>query len=96
MSREGVGLLQGRVVCGVEDSHACTLSRVDNQLQPCCKCTENPVRRAGKPGQSIRGSAIDDAIGSLLLESVARAVLEVALADEDEISRRVKQAAAQL
>jgi hypothetical protein len=58
-------------------------------------CTENPVRRAGKPCQSVRGSAIDDVICSLLLESVAPAVLEVALAVEDEISGRVKQAAAQ-
>ncbi|SAL26018.1 hypothetical protein AWB64_02124 [Caballeronia sordidicola] len=68
---------------------------VDNKLQPYYMCTENPVRRAGKPCQSVRGSAIDDAIGSLLLESVAPAVLEVALAVEDEISGRVKQATAQ-
>jgi hypothetical protein len=51
---------------------------VGYKLEPYYMCTENLVRRAGKPCQSVRGSAIDDAIGSLLLESVAPAALEVA------------------
>jgi hypothetical protein len=68
---------------------------VGNKLEPYDMCTENPVRRAGKPCQSVRESAIDSAIGSPLLDSVAPAALEVALAVEDEMSGRVKQAAAQ-
>jgi DNA invertase Pin-like site-specific DNA recombinase len=96
MPREGVGLLQGRVVCGVCGARMRVRYQVvGNKLEPYYMCTENPVRRAGKPCQSVRGSAIDDAIGSLLLESVAPAALEVALAVEDEISGRVKQAADQ-
>jgi DNA invertase Pin-like site-specific DNA recombinase len=96
MPREGVGLLQGRVVCGVCGARMRVRYQVvGNKLEPYYMCTENPVRRASKPCQSVRGSAIDDAIGSLLLESVAPAALEVALAVEDEISGRVKQAADQ-
>jgi DNA invertase Pin-like site-specific DNA recombinase len=94
--REGVGLLQGRVVCGICGARMrVRYQAVGGKLEPYYMCSENPVRRAGKPCQSVRGSAIDDAIGSLLLDSVAPAAIEVALAVESEISSRVEQAAAQ-
>jgi hypothetical protein len=53
------------------------------------------VRHAGVACQSIRGRAIDEAISTLLLETMAPAALEVALAVEDEIAGRIAQATAQ-
>lgn len=96
MPREGVGLLQGRVVCGICGARMrVRYQRVGGKLEPYYICTENLVRRADKPCQSVRGHAIDDAISTLLLESVAPASIEVALAVEDEIAGRIGQAAAQ-
>ena len=45
--------------------------RVNHTLALYYQCTEASVRQAGKPSQSIRGSHIDEAIGALLLETVA-------------------------
>ena len=59
---------------------------VAGKLEPYYVCTENAVRRADKSCQSIRGRAIDDAISALLLEQVAPAAIEVALAVEDQIA----------
>lgn len=91
--REGVGLLQGRVICG----RCGARMRVKyQQLQvvqvPYYQCTEESVRRAGKMCQSIHGLEVDRAISKLLLEAVAPAALEVALAVQDEIAGRIEQA----
>jgi DNA invertase Pin-like site-specific DNA recombinase len=94
--REGVGLLQGRVICGICGARMrVRYQEVGEKLEPYYICTENSVRRADKSCQSIRGRAIDEAISALLLDSVAPAAIEVALAVEDEIAGRVAQAAAQ-
>ena len=53
------------------------------------------MRRADKPCQSVRGSAIDDAIGALILDSVTPVAIELTLAIEDEIAGRIEQAATQ-
>jgi DNA invertase Pin-like site-specific DNA recombinase len=96
MPREGVALLQGRVICGICGARMrIRYQEVGGKLEPYYMCTENSVRRAGKPCQSIRGGAVDKAIGMLLLESVAPAAIEVALAIEDEIAGRINQAAQQ-
>ena len=58
-------------------------------------CTENAVRRADKPCQSVHGRAIDQSVSALLLENVAPAAIDVALAVEDEIAGRIEQSSAQ-
>jgi len=93
MPREGNALLQGRLICG----RCGARMRVRYQKQrstiaPYYVCTEELVRRAGNTCQSIRGRDIDAAIGALLLEAVAPAALEVAMAVHDEISGRIKKA----
>jgi DNA invertase Pin-like site-specific DNA recombinase len=93
MPREGVGLLQGRVVCGRCGARMrVRYQEVERRLEPYYMCTEETVRRAGKPCQSVRGRAVDAAISNLLLQSVAPAAIEVALAVEDEIAGRIEQA----
>jgi DNA invertase Pin-like site-specific DNA recombinase len=96
MPREGVGLLQGRVVCGLCGARMrVRYQEVGGKLEPYYMCTENAVRRADKPCQSVRGRAIDDAISALLLECIAQGAIEVVLAVEDEIGGRIEQASAQ-
>jgi DNA invertase Pin-like site-specific DNA recombinase len=95
MPREGVGLLQGRVLCG----HCGARMRVryqdvEQRLEPYYQCTEAVVRRAGKLCQSVRGRPIDQAISQLLLATVAPAAIEVALAVQGEIANRIAEASA--
>src|SRR5665811_287417 len=68
---------------------------VNGKLEPYYICTEKAVRRADKPCQSMRGCAIDDAIGALILDSVTPVAIELTLAIEDEIAGRIEQAATQ-
>ena len=94
--REGVGLLQGRVICGICGARMrVRYQGVGGKLEPYYMCTENPVRRADKSCQTIRGICIDEVISTLLLENVAPAAIELALAVEDEIGGRIEQAASQ-
>ena len=93
MPREGVGLLQGRVLCGRCGARMrVRYQEVDRHLEPYYLCTEEVVRRAGKLCQSIRGRPIDEAISTALLETVAPAAIEVALAVQEEIASRIEQA----
>lgn len=94
--REGVGLLQGRVVCGICGARMrVRYQEVGGKLEPYYICTENPVRRGKKPCQSIRGRAIDQVIGKLILDRVSPEAIEVALAVQDEIADRIDQANSQ-
>ena len=75
-AREGVGLLQGRVLCG-----RCG-ARMRTRYQHSAgapvayyQCVEACVRRAAKPCQSFQGRGLDAAIGALLLDKVAPAAL---------------------
>jgi DNA invertase Pin-like site-specific DNA recombinase len=91
--REGTGLLQGRVVCGLCGARMrVRYQEVEGRLEPYYQCTDAVVRRAGKLCQSVRGRPIDEAISALLLESVAPAAIEVALAVQEEIAGRIEQA----
>jgi DNA invertase Pin-like site-specific DNA recombinase len=96
MPREGVALLQGRVVCGICGARMrVRYQKLADKLAPYYICTENPVRHASKACQSVRGSAIDEAVSALLLESVAPKTIELALTVESEISGRIERANAQ-
>lgn len=93
--REGVGLLQGRVICGRCGARMrVRYQKVAGHLEPYYQCTEAVVRRGGKLCQSVRGRPIDEAISARLLDSVAPAAIEVALAVQEEIAGRIEQAEA--
>jgi len=95
MPREGNALLQGRVLCGRCGARMRVhYEPISCQLRPYYRCYEEVVRRAGKPCQSVHGQAVDAAVSALLLETVAPAAIEVALAVQDEIAQRIEQAAA--
>jgi len=95
MPREGNALLQGRVLCGRCGARMRVhYEPLGGQLRAYYRCYEEVVRRAGKPCQSVHGPAVDAAVSVLLLETVAPAAIEVALAVQDEIAQRIEQAAA--
>ena len=95
MPREGSALLQGRLLCGKCGSRMRVhYEKLSGQLRPYYRCTQEVVRRAGKPCQWVHGLAVDEAIGALLMQTVAPAAIEVALAVQEEIAQRIEQAAA--
>jgi len=92
-AREGVGLLQGRILCG-----RCG-ARMRTRYQQAAsgpvanyQCVEACVRRAAKLCQSFQGRGLDAAVGALLLDKVAPAALEVAMHVHDEIAARIEHA----
>ncbi|HEY1128584.1 MAG TPA: recombinase family protein [Roseateles sp.] len=94
--REGGALLQGRVLCGRCGSRMrVRYDYREGQQKPYYSCNEGTVRRAeSRNCQWVRGTDIDAAISALLLQAVAPAAIDVALAVQQEISQRVEQAAA--
>ena len=93
--REGVGLLQGRVICGLCGARMrVRYQKVGGRQAPYYQCAEASLRQAGQLCQSIRGRSIDEAISALLLETVAPTALAAALAVQDEISQRIEQSEA--
>lgn len=94
--REGIALLQGRVLCGRCGARMrVRYDAREGQQRPFYCCNEGTVRRAeSKMCQWVRGTDIDAAISALLLQTVAPAAIEVALAVQDEIAQRIEQAGA--
>ena len=91
--REGNALLQARVLCGKCGARMRVhYEFLSGQLQPYYRCNEQLVRNAERQCLWVKGGAIDAAIGALLLETVAPAAIEVALAVQQEIAQRVEQA----
>lgn len=91
--REGVGLLQGRLVCGRCGTRMRTrYERVVSGPVAYYQCVEAAVRRGGKVCQSVQGRSLDAAIGAQLLDKVAPAALAVAVQVHDEIAARIEQA----
>jgi DNA invertase Pin-like site-specific DNA recombinase len=95
MPRHGSALLQGRMLCGRCGARMRVhYEPLHGKLQPYYVCNEAVVREAGKHCQWVRGAPVDEAISALLLQTVAPAAIEVALAVQQEIAQRVEQAAA--
>jgi DNA invertase Pin-like site-specific DNA recombinase len=93
LPREGSALLQGHVLCGVCGVRMRTrYQNCGDRLVPYYVCSEESVRRGGKLCQSIRGAEVDAAISQILLQTVAPAAIEVALAVHQEIAGRIEEA----
>ncbi len=92
--REGPALLQGHAVCGLCGSrmHIHYNTRRGGGLVPNYVCVGRG-RLFGDPlCQSILGTAIDLAVGQLLVEAVTPMALELALAVQQEIMARLDEA----
>lgn len=88
--REGPALLQGLALCGICGSRMTVrYEQSRDQLKPIYLCQRNGGEKAITLCQSIPGTAIDEAIGDLLIEAVSPMALEVALAVQTEIEARI-------
>jgi DNA invertase Pin-like site-specific DNA recombinase len=92
--REGPALLQGLVLCG-KCGRAMTIRyhhQRGGRVVPEYVCAKTCVEECAPRCQSIPGASIDEAVGKLLVESVAPLALEVALNVQSEIEVRVAEA----
>jgi DNA invertase Pin-like site-specific DNA recombinase len=90
--REGPGLLQGRVLCGLCGSRMTVqYSQEYNQYVPSYVCKETAVRQGGKICQSVPGKVVDPAMSALLIELMTPMTLEVSLAVQGELEARIAE-----
>ncbi len=91
--REGPALLQGLVLCGVCGSRMTVRyqgGKKSSQTYYVCKGAG--YTQSGPRCQNIPGTAIDAAIGTLLLEAMTPVALDVALAVQQELELRIDDA----
>ena len=90
--REGPGLLQGRVLCGVcGERMGVRYSQEHGQMVPTYVCQEVSARQGGKICQSVPGKVVDPAISMLLIELMTPMTLEVTLAVQSELEQRAAE-----
>jgi DNA invertase Pin-like site-specific DNA recombinase len=88
-AREGPALLQGLAICGrCGRRMTLTYHRRAGGLVPTYYCWTKPGPRC----QSIHGPALDEAVGRLLLDTVAPVALEVSLNVQREVEQRLAEA----
>jgi hypothetical protein len=79
-AREGPALLQGLAICGVCGERMTVRYNLRNgKLLPTYVCQKQGIERGEPVCQLIAGQHIDQAVSTLLLESVAPMSLEVTL-----------------
>ena len=90
--REGPGLLQGRVLCGLcGERMGVSYSQENGRTVVAYVCKKTAVRCGGKVCQSAPGKVIDPAIGALLIELMTPMTLEVSLAVQAELHARAAE-----
>ncbi|MBW6487315.1 MAG: recombinase family protein [Syntrophobacterales bacterium] len=91
--REGPALLQGIVICGV---CGCRMTVRYHErrgaLLPQYVCQRDGIENARKPCQRIPGATVDRAIGELLMKTMTPVTLDVAMAVQEELSKRLDEA----
>jgi len=92
--REGPSLLQGLAICGKCGQRMTIRYKYQRQgrLDPVYLCQRNRIERWESSCQYIPGSAIDETISKLLLESVTPLTLEMALQVQQELDNRFNEA----
>ncbi|MCZ7665386.1 MAG: recombinase family protein [Thermoleophilia bacterium] len=91
--REGPALLQGLAVCGRCGERMTVRYYVRHkELVPEYVCQRAGIERGEPLCQRLVGAEIDRAVGELLVEAVTPLALEVALAVQEELEARAKEA----
>jgi len=92
--REGPALLQGMIVCGRCGARMTVrYHQRRGELLPDYLCQKESVERAAQSTcQVIPGTTVDDAVASLLLDTLTPVALEVALSVAAELEQRAKEA----
>ena len=90
--REGPALLQGLVVCGICGSRMTVRYHArQERLVPEYVCQRDGIEHAISICQRVVGDHIDNAVGQLLVESVAPLALEVTLSVQQELQARIEE-----
>jgi len=90
--REGCALLQGIVLCGVcGDRMTLRYHSRQGKQSPTYVCQRGRIEYSDRVCQHIPGGGIDEAISELLLETVSPAAIEVAVAVQQEIEKRIEE-----
>jgi DNA invertase Pin-like site-specific DNA recombinase len=91
--REGPALLQGIVICGICGGRM-TIRYHERRgnLLPQYSCQRDGIEQGRNPCQRIPGITVDRAIGELLMETMTPMALDVALAVQEELSKRLDEA----
>jgi hypothetical protein len=91
--REGPALLQGIVICGV---CGCRMTVRYHERRGCLLpqyiCQRDGIENGRRPCQRIPGVSADRAIGALLMDTITPMGLEVAIAVQQELSKRLDEA----
>lgn len=91
--REGPALLQGIVICGVCGGRMTVrYHERRGNLLPQYTCQRDGIENGRNPCQRIPGATVDQAIGELLMEAITPMALDVALAVQEELSKRLDEA----
>jgi DNA invertase Pin-like site-specific DNA recombinase len=93
-AREGTALLQGLVICGVCGERMSVRYHAHHNAQiPTYWCGRRPLQR-GEIGlcQTVHGSALDIAIGDIIIEAMTPLAIEVALGVQQELANRHEEA----
>lgn len=92
-AREGPALLQGIVLCGqCGQFMGVHYARQKGGEVPFYICQRAHFNRAEKTCQTIPGRGVDQAVGTLVVESVTPKALELVLAVQSELEVRLKEA----
>jgi hypothetical protein len=92
-AREGPALLQGIVVCGLCGARMSIRYHLrQGQLRPIYVCQREGIETAKPKCQELSGAAMDETIGTLLMEMVTPTALEVALQVQQELEQRKEEA----
>jgi len=91
--REGPALLQGLAICGLCGKRMTIRYHTRRgRLAPDYICQRDGIEQGKGVCQAVPGQALDDAIGSLLVESMTPFALEVALKIQAEVETRTEEA----
>src|SRR5579859_3297848 len=92
--REGPALLQGLLICGRcgERMTVRYHQRGGQRIVPDYLCQHKSIEHGRSPCQRVPGSALDQAIGALLLERVTPEALALTLAVQEEVVQRADEA----
>jgi hypothetical protein len=92
--REGPALLQGLIICGKCGERMTVRShqRGGQRIVPDYLCQRKSIEQGESPCQRIPGSALDRAIGTLLIECVTPQALALTIAVQDELVQRTDEA----
>jgi DNA invertase Pin-like site-specific DNA recombinase len=91
-AREGLALLQGRVLCGICGARmGVHYNQEHGHLVGFYVCQEVSSRQGGKVCQTVPGTVVDPAISDLLLELMTPVTLEMALTVRQGVEDQIAQ-----